>query len=73
MSHELFTDVSVEQQEVVAGGGIDAYEDLYTTFSKEALAFKSVIASGEGGSAITQEVVALDVFTDASKYFEIDI
>jgi hypothetical protein len=72
MESNLFIELSEQQQEVVSGG-VDAFEDLYTKFSKEALAFKSVIGSNENGSVISQEVVALDVFTDAYKYFEINI
>jgi hypothetical protein len=72
MESNLFVELSEQQQEVVSGG-VDAFEELYTSFSKEALSLKTVIGSNEKGSAISQEVVALDVFTDASKYFDIDI
>ncbi|MFM2062554.1 MAG: hypothetical protein RLZZ507_2224 [Cyanobacteriota bacterium] len=68
----LFTAVSVEQQEIVAGG-ITLDELTGTAFSEEILLFDTTLSSNRNGSTVDQFVFASDVFTDAFKDVNINI
>jgi len=70
MNTELFVELSDDQQEIISGG-IGLYDYLGTYFSQEALAFSATAASGPGGSAVNQTVLAVDIETSAFKGFEI--
>jgi hypothetical protein len=76
MSDALFTELSIEQQEVVAGGyyslsgitdTVDTYYNLNT--NKEYMNF--LVKSGPGGSISSQQFVAesVNISTGASKFF----
>jgi hypothetical protein len=69
----LFTAVSAEQQEIVAGGSITLDELAATTFSEEILLFDTNLSSNGNGSTVDQFVFASDVFTDAFKDVNIHI
>jgi hypothetical protein len=77
MSHELFAEVSVEQQQLVSGGGGYYYpgitDDASTYFKaeKDTTTFDFALESGPNGSKIGQyfknENTSVD--TAADKYF----
>jgi hypothetical protein len=81
MSNELFADISEEQQSIVAGGGgyggydpakiIDRVKTDYLA-TKDTTAFKFGVASGPGGSVVSQEFVtdSVKIDTSAAKFFE---
>jgi hypothetical protein len=81
MSNELFADVSEEQQSIVAGGGgydgydpakiIDRVKTDYLA-TKDTTAFKFGVASGPGGSVVTQEFAteSVKIDTSAEKMFK---
>ena len=54
MSHELFTDLSIEQQEIVAGGAA-VFEDTFYSLLKLKTANISPVysQSGPGGSSVS--------------------
>ncbi|MFM2062555.1 MAG: hypothetical protein RLZZ507_2225 [Cyanobacteriota bacterium] len=69
----LFTAVSAEQQEIVAGGSITLDELAATIFSEEILLFDTTLSSNGNGSTVDQFVFASDVFTDAFKDVNLSI
>jgi soluble P-type ATPase len=66
MSNELFTDVTEEQQQIVAGGSLS--DSVFTNFNLDQAVLSVGIASGEKGSEIEQEFAFKKVDTSASKY-----
>ncbi len=58
MSHELFMDLSDEQQELVSGGGqlTDLFETDFTAFEFQNVDFQKNIESGPNGSSIQKSL-----------------
>lgn len=75
MESTLFTELSENQQELVAGGGqlTDLYDELYSRFQREnsIVMFEAEQVSGPNGSTTTQAFMQdfEYIFTDAYKDF----
>lgn len=71
----LFTAVSAEQQEIVAGGAADKFtlDDLIeTSYAAEFLDFVTDLTSGSQGSTVGQSLGRNITTTDAMKDFTLD-
>ncbi|HLO84713.1 MAG TPA: CTB family bacteriocin [Nostocaceae cyanobacterium] len=68
MSHQLFTELSLEQQEIVSGGGkvIDYIDTEFNQSSESLNVNKSSTAAGD---CVSQAYVVNQVNTSASKKF----
>jgi hypothetical protein len=75
MSYELFTELSVDQQEVVSGGSIttDVTDDLNTLFKQQDFALVTDISSNKYGSSIKQYTTSQNIKTEASKYYDLKL
>lgn len=73
MSYELFTELSVEQQEVVSGGSVGTKVDDYlnTNFYQQNFTLVSDVSSNKNGSQIKQYTASENIKTDASKYYKL--
>jgi hypothetical protein len=70
MSNELFIDVTEEQQQMAAGGGL--YDSLSTDFSLDQAVLEVGISSSEKGSQIMQDFAFKKVDTSANKNLSFD-
>jgi hypothetical protein len=66
----LFTEVSVEQQEVVSGGSNEIFDNVstYLSTSSDTVAFKFDVASTKQGSAVSQTLLANKEYFDTGAY-----
>lgn len=73
MSHELFMDLSEEQQERVSGGGeLEELEEYdFTKYLNQQFDLQKQIESGPGGSSITKRVMV--DFTDTYAFETLDL
>jgi hypothetical protein len=71
MFNQLFTEVSLEQQEIVAGGGIEVYEDNYSEFLKDTLKQAAWTSANEDGAETTHYLELSDVEAFANVFKEI--
>ncbi|WP_250123354.1 CTB family bacteriocin [Chroococcidiopsis sp. CCMEE 29] len=73
MSHDLFMDLSEEQQELISGGGeLETLEELdYTNFEYQVVDLQKDIGSGINGSYIRKRLRTNFVFTEA--YEDLDL
>ncbi len=74
MSHELFMDLSDEQQELVSGGGqlTDLFETDFTAFEFQNVEFQKNIESGPDGSNIMKSLETNFVNTYAYEDLELE-
>jgi hypothetical protein len=72
MSHQLFTELTLEQQEIVSGGGYDSSitKDLINTSFKQISQYLDFnVSSTPHGSSVTQKFAADQIKTAAKKLF----
>jgi hypothetical protein len=72
MFNQLFTEVSLEQQAIVAGG-IYVYEDNYSEFFKDTLKQVAYTSANEDGAETTHYLDLSDVDAFANVFKEIYI
>ncbi|MBW4613154.1 MAG: CTB family bacteriocin [Desmonostoc vinosum HA7617-LM4] len=77
---ELLVDLSVDQEEAIAGGlsigsleGIDLKNIVGTGFSQQKLASVSSVKSGKDGSEVTRVIGASNTNTFAKELFSINL
>jgi len=74
MSHELFMDLSEEQQELVSGGGQLEYVDEfdYTNFEEQLVDFQKDISSNRNGSSIRKRLSTDFAYTQAYEDLQLE-
>ncbi|MBD2145529.1 CTB family bacteriocin [Sphaerospermopsis sp. FACHB-1194] len=63
----LFTAVSAEQQEIVAGGRLNLDDLIETAFSLEAIGFDTNVGANDTGSSVSQMFGANETNSIATK------
>ncbi|AFZ60338.1 hypothetical protein H6G54_14745 [Anabaena cylindrica FACHB-243] len=77
----LFTAVSIKEQEIVAGGYGNSYgedtgtgsslvDKIYTEYAFKNAVLNADVFSGPGGSRVLQNFELVDLYTEASKKFK---